>query len=57
MVNEHLTRMLREVGDRIERILQKCRALLGEVVDVNLGDVSHSNEIPKNETSASSVGN
>ena len=53
-MNERLTRVLREVGDRIEGILQECRALLGEVVDVNLADVSYD---PRNETSTNSVGN
>ena len=57
MVNEHLTRVLREAGDRTEGILQECRALLEEVVDANLADVSHGNEVPRNETSTSSIGN
>ena len=57
LVNECLTRVLREVRDRTKVILQECWVLLGEEVDVNLIDVSHDNEVPKNETSASSVGN
>ena len=54
MVNERLTRVLREVGDQTEGILQECRALLGEVVDVNLADVGYD---PRNETSISSIEN
>ena len=54
MVNERLIRMLREVGDQTEGLLQECRALLGEVVDVNLADVGYD---PRNKTSTSSVGN
>ena len=54
VVNERLTRVLGELGDQTEGILQECRALLGEVVDANLADVGPG---PRDETSTSSIGN
>mgnify|MGYP004714467425 CR=1 FL=1 len=57
VVNERLTRVLGELGDQTEGILQECRVLLGEVVDANLADVGHGNEVSRNKTSTSSVGN
>ena len=57
VVNERLIRVLREIGDRTESILQEYGTLVGEVMDANLADVGHGNEVPRNETSTSSVGN
>ena len=49
--------VINEVGDWTEGILQEGRALLEEVVDANLANVGHGNEVPKSETFTSSIGN